>query len=62
MAQGDYIFPIPGTKHIKYLEENAGALNVHLTQDDLAEIDAIAPKGVAAGNRYPESAMGSVNR
>jgi len=62
MAQGDYIFPIPGTKHIKYLEENVGALNVRLTQDDLAEIDAIAPKGVAAGNRYPESAMGSVNR
>lgn len=62
LAQGDYIFPIPGTKHIKYLEENVGALNVHLTKEDLQEIDAIAPKGAAAGSRYPQSAMSSVNR
>jgi aryl-alcohol dehydrogenase-like predicted oxidoreductase len=62
MAQGEFIFPIPGTKHIKYLEENAGALNVALTQEELAEIDNIAPKGVAAGLRYPESAMGTVGR
>jgi aryl-alcohol dehydrogenase-like predicted oxidoreductase len=62
MAQGDYIFPIPGTKRIKYLEENVGALNVNLTKEELEEIDKIAPKNVAAGLRYPESFMGSVNR
>ncbi len=62
MAQGDYIFPIPGTKHIKYLEENVGALNIQLTKHELEEIEAIAPKNVAAGSRYPESMMGVVNR
>ena len=62
LAQGDTIFPIPGTKRIKYLEENIGATNVQLSNDDLAEIDAIAPKGAAAGMRYPESFMGTVNR
>jgi aryl-alcohol dehydrogenase-like predicted oxidoreductase len=62
MAQGDYIFPIPGTKHIKYLEENVGALDISLSEEELKEIDSIAPKGVAAGSRYPESAMGSVGR
>lgn len=62
MAQGEFIFPIPGTKHMKYLEENVGALDVALTQKELSEIDNIAPKGVAAGLRYPESAMGTVGR
>lgn len=62
MAQGEHIFPIPGTKRIKYLEENAGALNVSFTKEELAEIDAIAPKGVAAGTRYPEAMMASVNQ
>ncbi len=62
MAQGDHIFPIPGTKHIKYLEENVGALNVHLSADELKEIDTIAPKGAAAGMRYPEAMMGSINQ
>ena len=61
MAQGDYIFPIPGTKRVSYLEENAGALNVVLTGSDLAVIDAIAPKGVASGLRYPEEMMKIVN-
>lgn len=62
LAQGDYIFPIPGTKRIKYLDENIGALDVQLSGDELAEIDAMAPQGVAAGMRYPESFMSSVNR
>jgi aryl-alcohol dehydrogenase-like predicted oxidoreductase len=62
LAQGDFIFPIPGTKHVKYLEENAGAVNVQLTREDLEEIEAIAPKGAAAGLRYPEAAMHSVGR
>lgn len=62
LAQGDDIFPIPGTKHVTYLEENIGALDVQLTKEDLQEIDAIAPKGVAAGLRYPENMMHSVER
>ena len=62
MSQGDHVFPIPGTKRMEYLKENVGALDLKLSQEELKEIDAIAPKGVAAGSRYPESAMGSVNR
>jgi aryl-alcohol dehydrogenase-like predicted oxidoreductase len=62
LAQEDYIFPIPGTKHVKYLAENIGALNVVLTKEELEEIEAIAPKGVAAGPRYPEAMMSSVGR
>ena len=62
LAQGDDVAPIPGTKRVKYLEENVGALDVRLTPDDLRRIDAIAPHGVAAGTRYPEAGMGTVNR
>ncbi len=62
MAQGEFIFPIPGTKHVKYLEENVNALDVSLSDKELAEIDAIAPRDVAAGQRYPENMMKSVNR
>lgn len=62
MAMGDHIFPIPGTKHIKYLEENAGAVNIKLSPTELDVIDSVLPKGVASGQRYPESMMGSVNR
>lgn len=62
LAQGDHIFPIPGTKHIKYLEENVAALDVHLSADDLKTIGAIAPKGVASGERYAESGMKIVNQ
>jgi aryl-alcohol dehydrogenase-like predicted oxidoreductase len=62
LAQGDFIFPIPGTKHIRYLEENLGAVNVHLSQKELEEIERIAPKDVASGLRYPEQAMGSVGK
>ncbi len=52
IAQGENIFPIPGTKKIKYLEENAGAPNVVFTSQELKELDAIAPKGAASGTRY----------
>jgi len=62
LAQGKDIVPIPGTKRRSYLEENAGALNVQLTPEDLAQIEEIAPKNVAAGARYPEAAMTTVNR
>jgi aryl-alcohol dehydrogenase-like predicted oxidoreductase len=61
LAQGEDIVPIPGTKRAKYLEENAGALEVELTAQDLARIDQIAPKGAAAGPRYPEALMASIN-
>jgi aryl-alcohol dehydrogenase-like predicted oxidoreductase len=61
LAQGENIAPIPGTKRRKYLEENAGALDVNLTPQDLARIDGAAPKGVAAGTRYPSHMMGTVN-
>jgi len=62
MAQGDHIFPIPGTKRIKYLDENVGALNVSLTKEELKEINDVFPKNAAAGLRYPEQMMGSINR
>ncbi|HEY1403092.1 MAG TPA: aldo/keto reductase [Pyrinomonadaceae bacterium] len=61
MAQGTDIVPIPGTKRRKYLEENLGALEVNITPQDLARIDEIAPKGVAAGTRYPAAGMAAVN-
>jgi aryl-alcohol dehydrogenase-like predicted oxidoreductase len=62
LAQGDDLVPIPGTKRVKYLEENVGALDVKLTKEDLRRIDEIAPQGVAAGNRYPDAGMATVNR
>ncbi|MEK8129477.1 aldo/keto reductase [Paenibacillus filicis] len=52
LAQSDNIVPIPGTKRTIYLEENLGALDVELTKQDLAQIDAIAPQGVVFGSRY----------
>ena len=62
LAQGKDIVPIPGTKRRKYLEDNLGALDVQLTAKDLAELDAISPKGAAAGLRYPEAMMQFVNQ
>lgn len=62
MAKYDNVFPIPGTKRVKYLEENAGAMNVIFTHEELAEIDIIAPKAIAAGMRYPEAMMSFVNQ
>lgn len=62
LAQGDDIVPIPGTKRRKYLEQNWAANDVRLTPADLARIAAVAPRGVAAGERYPAAFMGSVNR
>ncbi len=57
LAQGEHIVPIPGTKRIKYLDENLGALGVVLSEDDLAAIDAVFPRDVAAGARYTEESM-----
>ncbi|MBC1236383.1 aldo/keto reductase [Nostoc sp. 2RC] len=60
LAQGDDIVPIPGTKRRTYLEENIAATEITLTQEELNRIEAVAPKNVAAGDRYPD--MSSVNR
>jgi aryl-alcohol dehydrogenase-like predicted oxidoreductase len=54
------IVPIPGTKRVSYLEENAAAADVELTEDDLQALDAAAPAGATAGDRYPD--MSSVHR
>jgi aryl-alcohol dehydrogenase-like predicted oxidoreductase len=62
LAQGEDIIPIPGTKRRNYLEENAAALDVKLSPDDLRRIDEVAPHGAAAGLRYPEQMMAAVNR
>ncbi|KPN16693.1 aldo/keto reductase [Xanthomonas sp. Mitacek01] len=62
LAQGEDLVPIPGTKRIGFLDENIGALDIHLTEDDLARIDAIFPPDAAAGTRYPEAGMGALNR
>jgi aryl-alcohol dehydrogenase-like predicted oxidoreductase len=60
LAQGDDIVPIPGTKRRRYLEENAGAADIDLTDEDLARLDEAAPIGAASGDRYSD--MSSVNR
>jgi len=62
LAQGDDIVPIPGTKRRKYLEENAGAAGLTLTEDDLASIEEAMPRGSAAGERYREAQMRAVGR
>jgi aryl-alcohol dehydrogenase-like predicted oxidoreductase len=59
LAQGHDVVPIPGTKRIRYLEENVAALDVSLSAEDLAHINAAAPIGRTAGDRYAD--MSSVN-
>ncbi|HYU94754.1 MAG TPA: aldo/keto reductase [Sphingomicrobium sp.] len=62
LAKGDDIVPIPGTKHIRYLDQNIGALDVKLSEADLNRLDEILPPGAAAGQRYHERGMETVNR
>jgi aryl-alcohol dehydrogenase-like predicted oxidoreductase len=62
LAQGDDIVPIPGTKRRKYLEENAAAVDLKLTPDDLRRLSGVFPSGAASGLRYPEYMMNLVNR
>ena len=62
LAQGDDIVPIPGTKHVKYLDDNIGALDVKLSDEDLKRLDSILPPGAAAGERYHARGMETVNR
>jgi aryl-alcohol dehydrogenase-like predicted oxidoreductase len=61
LAQGDDIVPIPGTKQRRYLEENIEATSVELTASDLEAIEEVAPRGVAAGDRYHEAGMRTLN-
>ena len=62
LAQGNDIVPIPGTKRRAYLEENLGALDVVLSEQDLARIDQALPPGRAEGTRYPQASMATVDR
>jgi aryl-alcohol dehydrogenase-like predicted oxidoreductase len=61
LAQGRDIVPIPGTTHRSHLDENIAALDIVLTAADLAQIEAMAPLGAAAGLRYPEATLAHVN-
>ena len=62
LAQGEDIVPIPGTKRRQYLQENAAAVDIVLTPEDLQQINEVSPHGVAAGARYPEAMMNLVRR
>ncbi|WP_308516370.1 aldo/keto reductase [Sphingomonas flavescens] len=61
LAKGDDVVPIPGTKHIRYLDDNIGALEVKLTEADLRRLDDILPPGAAAGDRYHAAGMQTIN-
>ena len=61
LSRGSNIVPIPGTKRRSYLEENAGAVLVRLTTADIDRLEKVFPKGVAAGERYPQQGMQTVN-
>ena len=62
LSRGSSIVPIFGAKHPPYVDENVGALEVPLSQDDLVKLEAAAPKGQTAGPRYPEAGLATVNR
>jgi aryl-alcohol dehydrogenase-like predicted oxidoreductase len=62
LAQGEDIITIPGTKRIKYLEENIASENVLFSKEELENIEAIMPAGIVSGTRYPEKYMSALNR
>lgn len=62
LAQGEDLVPIPGTKQTRFLQENAGALKVHIMEEDLARVNAVFPLHAASGTRYPEAGMRAVGR
>lgn len=62
LARGETLVPIPGTRRIRTLEENAAAVDIVLTPEDLARIEAVFPKGAASGHRYAEAARAALNR
>jgi aryl-alcohol dehydrogenase-like predicted oxidoreductase len=61
LSRGEDVVPIPGTKRVRYLEDNAGAANVQLSADDLREIDDALPAGATAGDRYAPAGMAGLN-
>ena len=61
LSQGQDIVPIPGTKHRSFLEENVRAPEITLTPADLERIAEVAPRGVTAGDRYPQAGMLTIN-
>jgi aryl-alcohol dehydrogenase-like predicted oxidoreductase len=62
LAQGYFLFPIPGTKKVKFLEENVAATGILLSSKELKQIDEVFPENVAAGDRYPEAMMKTLNQ
>ena len=61
LAQGEDVVPIPGTKHVKYLDQNIGALDVQLSEGEITRLDEILPPGAAAGQRYHDQGMAALN-
>jgi aryl-alcohol dehydrogenase-like predicted oxidoreductase len=61
LTRGENLVPIPGSRRIERLEENTGAADIELTENDLHRLEIIAPVGVAVGTRYPESMMLRLN-
>ena len=61
LAKGGDIVPIPGTKHRKYLEANAAAIDIELAADEVAGLDQAIPPGVTHGTRYPPGGMKGIN-
>jgi aryl-alcohol dehydrogenase-like predicted oxidoreductase len=57
LARGDDIVPIPGTKHVTYVEENVAAANVDLSKADMDRLDAVIPVGAATGTRYTDMSL-----
>ena len=62
LAKGEDLVPIPGTKRRKYLEENAAAVDIHLSPSDVAELEAAVPQHEVAGERYAAAAMKAIDR
>jgi len=62
LARGDDIIPIPGTKRIQFLEENIASADLQLSSAEMENLDKMFPPGIAAGDRYPESGMKTLNR
>lgn len=62
LARDPQVIALPGTKHVPYLEENAAAMGVHLSEDEMARLDSALPVGAAAGERYPAGALKNVQR
>jgi len=62
LSRGDFIVPIFGAKHVRYVEENVGARNLRLTADELRALEEAAPKGATSGPRYPEAGIATLNR